>query len=159
DPDKFQRDFVSQCSSMFNIPVRPKVSVEKVHGDTVIKVRVDELAQNQKPLYFKADGLPAGAYRRIGPTDQKCTEDDLRIFYIDAKSDDQTPLPGTTLNDVDENALRRYRTLREKVNAAAEELSYSDEELLEALGCLNRFNKKELNLAGLVLFGTSKALR
>ena len=159
DPDKFQRDFVSQCSSMFNIPVRPKVSVEKVHGHTVIKVKVDELAPNQKPLYFKADGLPAGAYRRIGPTDQKCTEDDLRIFYTDAKSYDQTPMPGATWDDVDENALRRYRTLREKVNAAAEELSYSDEELLEALGCLNKLNKQELNLAGLVLFGTSKALR
>ena len=39
DPDKFQKDFVSQCSSMFNIPVRPKVSVEKIGGDTVIKVR------------------------------------------------------------------------------------------------------------------------
>jgi len=159
DPDKFQRDFVTQCSSMFNIPVRPKVSVEKVQGDTVIKVRVDELAQNQKPLYFKSDGLPAGAYRRIGPTDQRCTEDDLRIFYTDAKSYDQTPMPGTIWGDVDENALRRYRTLREKVNAAAEELSYSDEELLEALGCLNKLNKQELNLAGLVLFGTSKALR
>ena len=159
DPDKFQRDFVTQCSSMFNIPVRPKVSVEKVQGDTVIKVRVDELVQNQKPLYFKSDGLPAGAYRRIGPTDQRCTEDDLRIFYTDAKSYDQTPMPGTTWGDVDENALRRYRTLREKVNAAAEELSYSDEELLEALGCLNKLNKQELNLAGLVLFGTSKALR
>jgi ATP-dependent DNA helicase RecG len=159
DPDKFQKDFVSQCSSMFNKPVRPKVSVEKVQGDTVIKVRVDELPQNQKPLYFKADGLPAGAYRRIGPTDQKCTEDDLQIFYTDTKSYDQTPIPGTTLNDIDENALRRYRTLRGKVNAAAEELSYSDEELLEALGCLNKLNKQELNLAGLVLFGTSKALR
>lgn len=28
DPDKFQRDFVSRCSSMFNMPIRPKVSVE-----------------------------------------------------------------------------------------------------------------------------------
>lgn len=37
DPDKFQNDFVSQCSSMFNIPVRPKVTVEKVHGDTLLK--------------------------------------------------------------------------------------------------------------------------
>lgn len=159
DPDKFQRDFVTQCSSMFNIPVRPKVSVEKVDGDTLIKVKVDELPPHQKPLFFKAKGLPAGAYRRIGSTDQKCTEDDLRIFYTDGKSYDQSPMPGTSWDDVDENALKRYRTLREKVNAAAEELTYSDEELLEALGCLSRSNKKELNLAGLILFGTSKALR
>ncbi|UCS92498.1 putative DNA binding domain-containing protein [Echinicola marina] len=159
DPDSFQKDFVSQCSSMFNIPVRPKVTVERVHGDTIIKVRVDELSLNQKPFYFKADGLPQGAYRRIGPTDQRCNEDDLRVFYADYQGYDQTPVTGTSLEDIDENALKRYRTLREKVNAAAEELSYSDAELLEALGCVNKQNKSELNLSGLVLFGSSKALR
>ena len=159
DPDKFQKDFVSQCSSMFNIPVRPKVTVEKINSDTVIKIQIDELAHNQKPLYFVSEGLPSGAYRRIGPTDQRCTEDDMRIFYTDYKSYDQTALKGTTFQDVDENAVKRYRTLREKVNPAAEELSYNDHELLEALGCLNKENKTELNLAGLVLFGTSKALR
>lgn len=159
DPDKFQKDFVSQCSSMFNITVRPKVTVEKINKDTVIKIQIDELAHNQKPLYFLKDGLPSGAYRRIGPTDQHCTEDDMRIFYTDYKSYDQTPLKGTTFQDVDENAIKRYRSLREKVNPTAEELNYTDHELLEALGCMDKENKTELNLAGLVLFGTSKALR
>lgn len=159
DPDRFQRDFVSQCSSMFNIPIRPKVSVEKVNGHTVIKVQVDELPQNQKPLYFKSVGLPSGALRRIGPTDQRCTEDDMHLFYSNADSFDQTPVKYSSLDDVDENALKRYRYLRSKINPAAEELSYSDAELLEALGCLNRENKTELNLSGLLLFGTSKALR
>ncbi len=159
NPDKFQSDFVTQCSNMFNLPIRPKVSVEQVNGDTVIKIWVDELTASQKPLYFKTEGLPQGAYRRIGPTDQRCTEDDLRIFYTDHKSYDQSPINGVTLNDVDETALKRYRTLREKVNPAAEELSYADDELLEALGCVNKDNKSELNLAGLVLFGTAKALR
>ena len=159
DPDKFQRDLVSQCSSMFNMPIRPKVSVETINKHTVIKVQVDELPQNQKPLYFKSDGLPSGAYRRIASTDQRCTEDDMHIFYADATSFDQTPVKGSSMNDVDENALKRYRNLREKVNPAAEELSYTDNELLEALGCLNRENKTELNLAGLLLFGTTKALR
>lgn len=158
-PDKFQRDFVTQCSSMFNMPVRPKVSVEKVNGHTVIKVQVDELPQNQKPLFFKSDGLPSGAYRRVASTDQRCTEDDIHVFYTNTTSFDQTPIKGSSIDDVDENALKRYRNLREKVNPAAEELSYTDNELMEALGCLNRENKTELNLAGLLLFGSSKALR
>ena len=159
DPDKFQKNFVSQCSSMFNIPVRPKVSVEKINEDTILKIKVDELASNQTPIYFKREGLPSGAYRRVGPTDQRCTEDDMHIFYTDTKSYEQTPAPGCTIDDIDETALKRYRSLREKVNPSAEELSYDDEELLEALGCLNRQNKKELNLSGLILFGSSKALR
>jgi len=31
DPDKFQRDFSTQCSGMFNIPIRPEVTVEKIY--------------------------------------------------------------------------------------------------------------------------------
>lgn len=159
DPDKFQRDFISQCSSMFNIPIRPKVSVEEVSGSTIIKVSVNELPRGQKPLYFKSDGLPSGAYRRIGSTDQKCTEDDMHIFYTDYKSYDQTPIKNTSIEDIDENAIKRYRSLREKINPTAEELTYNNEELLEALGCVNKENRQELNLAGLLLFGSSKALR
>ena len=62
------------------------------------------------------------------------------------------------MNDVDENALKRYRNLREKVNPAAEELSYTDNELLEALGCLNR-KQNRTQFGRFVAFGTTKALR
>ncbi len=159
DPDKLQKDFVSQCSSMFNMPLRPKLDVEKVDGNTIIKIKVDELAQTQKPLYFKTEGLPFGAYRRVGPTDQRCTEDDMHIFYSDYKSYDQTGIEGSSIANIDENALNRYRALREKVNPTAEELTYNDQELLESLGCVSKKNKIELTLAGLLLFGSSKALR
>lgn len=159
DPDKLQKDFVSQCSSMFNVPVRPAVSVEKVNGKTVVKILVNELPQHQKPLYFKADGLPSGALRRIGPTDQHCTEDDMLVFYQTHESFDQATVQGCSLENVDENALKRYRQLRAKINPAAEELTYEDDELLEALGCVSKTDKEKLNIAGLMLFGTAKAQR
>lgn len=159
DPDKIQSDIATQCASMFNMPVRPKMSIEKINGLAVLKIWVDELPSKQKPLYFKKDKLPHGALRRIGSTDQHCTDDDMHVFYQDTGSYDQTPVKGTTLADVDENALKRYRTLREKVNPAAEELTYNDIELLEALGCVNKENPNELNIAGLLLFGSSKIQR
>ena len=124
-----------------------------------MKIRIDELPAKQKPLYFKSKRLPSGALRRIGSTDQHCTDDDMHVFYQDTGSYDQTPVKGTTVADVDENALKRYRLLREKVNPVAEELAYSDNELLEALGCVNKENPNELNLAGLLLFGNSKIQR
>lgn len=159
DPDKLQKDFVSQCASMFNMPVRPELTVEDVDGKIVVKIHVDELSAKQKPLYFKADGLPHGAMRRVGPTDQHCTEDDMHVFYQDHTSFDQTTVRGTSIGDIDEYALNRYRALREKVNPTAEELTYTDQELLEALGCISRDDKTELNLAGLLLFGSSRAQR
>jgi ATP-dependent DNA helicase RecG len=159
DTDKLQSDIATQCASMFNMPVRPQMTIEKINGMPVLKIGVDELPPKQKPLYFKKLGLPYGALRRIGSTDQHCTDDDMHVFYLDAGSYDQTPVKGTTTADVDENALKRYRILREKVNAVAEELTYNDNELLEALGCVNKENPNELNIAGLLLFGSSKAQR
>lgn len=159
DPDKVQSDIATQCASMFNMPVRPQMTVEKINGLPVLKIWVDELPAKQKPLYFTKKGLPHGAFRRIGSTDQHCTDDDMHVFYQDTGSYDQTPVKGTTLADVDENALKRYRVLREKVNLAAEELTYSDSELLAALGCVNKENPNELNIAGLLVFGSSKIQR
>lgn len=159
DPDKIQSDIATQCGGMFNMPVRPALTVEKINGMPVLKIWVDELPEKQKPLYFKSKGLPSGALRRIGSTDQHCTDDDMHVFYQDTSSYDQTPAKGTTLADVDENALKRYRVLREKVNPTAEELTYSDSELLAALGCLNKEKPNELNIAGLLLFGRSQIQR
>ena len=158
NPDKIQLEIATQCSVMFNIPIRPTISVEKLLGKNVIVVRVQELDHLQKPVFFTKTGLPTGAMRRIGSADLHCTEDDMQIFYSNSgKSYDQTPIAGTSLKDIDDVALSRYRTLREKVMPFAEELSYDDEELLAALGCLSK--NGELNLAGLLLFGKSSAQR
>jgi len=159
DPDKAQKDVATQCASMFNFPVRPSVKVDKINGDTVLKIWVPELPAKQKPLFFKADRLPKGAWRRIGATDQRCTEDDMHIFYQNYSSYDTIAVKGSSVEDIDENAIKRYKALREKVNPVAEELSYNDAELLEALGCVNKENKTELNLAGLFLFGSKKIQR
>jgi ATP-dependent DNA helicase RecG len=159
DPDKFQRDFATQCAGMFNVPIRPEVAVEKINGKNVIKIWINELPARQKPAYFRTQGLPGGALRRIGSTDQHCTDDDMHVFYQDSTSYDQTPVKGITIADVDENAIKRYRVLREKVNPSAEELTYDDAELLQALGCINREKPNELNVAGLLLFGKSVTQR
>lgn len=159
DPDTLQKDIASQAASMFNIPVRPQLSVEHINAKRVVKVRINELPEQQKPVYFKSDGLPHGALRRIGSTDQHCTEDDLHVFYQGFESYDTTPVIGVYTNEVDEHALKRYRILREKVNPVAEELTFYDNELLQAVGCVNKQNSNELNIAGLLLFGTSKLHR
>ena len=158
--DKAQLDIATQCKGVFNHPVYPEITVEKLRGKNVLKIWVDELGDTQKPLYFKKDGLPRGAYRRVGSADLRCTEDDLHVFYEDKTSSyDQTPVKGATVDDVDEVALRRYRDLRSKTNPAAEELTYDDQELLEALGCVDENDRKRLNLAGVLLFGTAKLQR
>lgn len=77
DPDKIQSDIATQCAGGFNMPVRRKMTIEKINGSTTLKIWIDELPAKQKPLYFKKQGLPSGALRRIGSTDQHCTDDDM----------------------------------------------------------------------------------
>ncbi len=161
DTDKLQSDIASQCSSIFNIAVRPDVTVENLHGKNVIIVSIAELDMRSRPLYFKNEGLPRGAYRRIGSTDQRCTEDDMPLFYSSVESYDSMIISDSTIDDVDENAISRYRTLREHVNPQAEELEYNDQDLLLALGASKKDANGVIRLTqtGLLVFGKSIAQR
>ncbi|WP_159729499.1 ATP-binding protein [Sphingobacterium sp. 18053] len=158
--DKIQLDLSSQCASMFNQSIRPTIQVESVDGKNVIVAYVPEIPDGQKPIYFKSEKLPHGAYRRIGSSDQRCTDDDLFVFFNKEDSFDSTLVGGSSLDDISEEALALYRQLRSKVNSFAEELQYNDEDLLYSLGCIRK-EKGEIQLtyAGLLLFGKRVAHR
>lgn len=162
DPDKLQSDLASQCASVFNRPVRPVCKVETINGKIVIGVFIPEAQPGDKPIYFKKNGLPRGAFRRISSTDQRCTEEDLQIFFNerDYRSFDSTILDESDLNDIDSEALADYRRSRREVNPDAEELRCDDSDLLKSLGCASIHDSKlKLNISGLVLFGKTSSLR
>ena len=161
NPDKIQTDIANQCASVFNVRIRPQIETDVVDGKTVVVVKVDEAPASQKPIYFEKRGLPYGAYRRIGSSDQKCTEDDMPVFYSSAESFDCSIVKGSSLEDIDENAVSYYRKLREKVNPNAEELTYDDTNLLLALRACekDRSGAYVLTYTGLIVFGKSMALR
>jgi ATP-dependent DNA helicase RecG len=159
--DQLQLDLASQCASMFNVPVRPEVEIESSGGLNVLKVFIPELHISQKPLYFKSEGLPRGAYRRIGSSDQRCTDDDMMLFYAQTETFDSAIVQGSAFEDVDEKALILYRQLRQNVNPYAEELQFDDQELLQSLGCLVKIpnGERKLTYAGLLVFGSRVAHR
>lgn len=160
NPDQLSQDVASQCASVFNVPVRPRVQTEIVDGARVVAIRVQEATE--KPVYFKSTGLPQGAYRRIGSTDQRCTESDLLVFFQSrgGKAFDQSLVDGARVDDFDDEAIVDYRRLREDVNPEAEELNWNDAELLEALGALTVVNTDaQPTVAGILLFGKKRAHR
>jgi ATP-dependent DNA helicase RecG len=159
-PDKLQLDLSTQCATMFNQPIRPDIKVEHIGGKNVIVVYVPEIAEGLKPTYFKNEGLPRGAYRRIGSSDQRCTDDDLIIFYNKEDSLDNSVVSESSVDDISEEATMLYRRLREKVNAYAEELQYNDLDLLHSLGCIKKVKGATfLTYAGLLLFGKKTSHR
>jgi ATP-dependent DNA helicase RecG len=160
-PDKLQADLASKCASMFNRPVRPRILAEEISGKTVLNIFVPELPDGQKPLFFQSQGLPKGAFRRIGTTDQRCTEDDLLLFYQDQNHTfDSFVAQDATLADLDEDAIQLYRNLRAKVNPDAEELRFGNEDLLLSLGAIKKEDEQlRPTYTGLVVFGSRAAQR
>ncbi len=162
DPEKVQADLASQCASMLSKSVRPEIRVEKVGDASVVVAFIPEAAPTDKPVYIASKGLPKGAFRRIGPADHACTEDDLIVLYEGHRAEtyDTTIITDGTPADIDPAAIEEYRTLRAKVNPNAEELSWSDDELLRAFGCVREEGVQcAPTVAGVLLFGTPMALR
>lgn len=162
-PDKLSANLASQCATTFNMPLRVDIRTEMLSGEPVVVVFVPEAAPQDKPIYFKATGLPKGAFRRIGSTDQRCTEDDLEMLYQSRQREsfDTGLVFGAELDDIDADAIADYRQARAEANPDAEELRWTDLELLQALNAVRRdaAGAWKPTVAGLLLFGKSLALR
>ncbi len=162
-PDKVQADLISQCSSVFNIAVRPQVETEiRPDNKVVLVVHVPEAPAHDKPVYFRSKGLPRGSFRRIGSTDQVCTDDDLQALYQgrDHRSLDESIVENCALDDLDPAAIAEYRRIRAEANPNAPELGYADNELLLSLcGADRRGDKLLPTVAGVLLFGKRAAIR
>ncbi|NLY16535.1 MAG: transcriptional regulator [Gammaproteobacteria bacterium] len=163
DPDKVSSDIASQCATKFNLPLRVDITTEWLNDKAVIVVSVPEASPQDKPIYFSATGLPRGAFRRIGSTDQRCTEDDMVAFYQSRQQEsfDAGIVSDASMEDIDDAAVEDYRKARAEVNADAEELRWTDSELLQALKAVRRNGNGQWQptVAGLLLFGKSIALR
>ncbi len=162
-PDKISSDIASQCRDSFNAPLRVDISTENIDGKNIVVVFVPEAQPQDKPLFFKSQGLPRGAYRRIGSTDQRCTEDDLAVFYQGRQQEsfDAGIVADSALDDLSQEAIADCRKSLAEANPDAEALRWTDEELFQALGCIRRNQKGEWQptVAGLILFGKPTALR
>jgi ATP-dependent DNA helicase RecG len=162
-PEKLGADIATQCRNTFNQPVRVEVNSETINGKAVLVVHVPEAQPQDKPIFFKAQGLPKGALRRISSTDQHCTDDDLEVFYQGRQQEsfDSTLVADTTLDDLQPEAIADYRQSRAQANPDAEELRWSDEDLLQSLGCIRRNPQGawQPTVAGVMLFGKPVTLR
>ena len=161
-PDKLQSDLASQCATAFNRRVRPKISVEEIQDKTVLVAFIPEASPTEKPIVLNNLGLPRGAYRRVGSTDQEGTEDDLVVLFSghQVETYDSAIIPDSDLTDIDLKALEDYRRQRQAINPDAEELSWNDDDLLRSLGCAKKDGETlKPTVAGILLFGTSMAIR
>ena len=162
DPDKLQSELVTLCRQNFNKPIRPAIDVLIHPQGPIIVAYISEAETYEKPIFIKSRGIEKGAYRRIGPTDQLCTREDLDMLYQlrSQKKFDKTVLEEASWKDFDPQAIAAYRVYRKEVNAKAKELVWNDQELMIALRAAVEIKDViKPTVAGIILFGTEMALR
>jgi len=162
DPDKVLGDLQTNCREQFNRAISIQARQEQLNDQVVIVCYVAEAVAADKPIYFKKQGLPRGAWRRGLNGDYRCTDEDLAPIYHAKTSSqyDQSILPQADMDDIDPQAVEAYRVERSRTNPDAEELRWSDHELLRALNCIAKDRGEwKPTVAGILLFGTVPALR
>lgn len=160
--DDVKTKIATVCRNNFNLPVSPSIKVETIDNKSAIIVYIPEAQSQDKPIFIKSRGVKNGSFRRITSTDHHCTDEDLLLFVQlkSRRSFDETPLPETSFEDFEPRALQEYKRLRAEINPAAEELTYSDKVLLDALGATTMHqNKCCATVAGVLLFGKATALK
>ena len=162
DPEKVSGELASRCATEFNRPIRPRITPVKFPGGVVLHVLVEEARPEDKPIIMTRYGSPRGIFRRTSEGDFKGTEEDLAVFYGErgGATYDREVVGRATLDDIDPDAIRMYRKLLEESGRSAEVLTFTDPELLEALGAVEKVGgERKPTVAGVLLFGTRLALR
>ncbi len=162
DPEQAQSEIVTLCRQCFNVPIRPYLELVSHQNNKYLLVYIPEAEPHDKPVFIRSEGMENGSFRRIGPTDQKCTKEDLDYLYQQRsrKKYDETLVEYASFDDFDPQAIETYRQMRKEVYEAAEELKYNDEDLLRSLSLwIPHRGGTYPTVAGLVLFGKPMALR
>jgi ATP-dependent DNA helicase RecG len=162
DPKKIEQEVSTLCAEAFNRTVRPRVWTETVEGAALVAAFVPEAAAPEKPVFIKSKGMQHGTFRRIGSTDQHCTEDDLRVLFQASTSipHEDTLVAGATMEDLDPEVITAYRRSLIEANPATELRDASLDELVQSLGGAKRVEGTLLpTVAGVLLFGKRLSLR
>jgi hypothetical protein len=106
DAKKLEQEISSVCASVFNRAVRPRVTVERHEGRAVVVAFIPEASPAEKPVFIANRGLQHGTFRRIGSSDQRCTEDDLRVLF---RAGDTTPGPAGSAASPERGMAERDR--------------------------------------------------
>ena len=165
--EKYKKDFWNNANN------RSTISVNLMHNDDLVIGNykgyafmlffVPRASREQRPVFRTTDPYK-GTFKRNYEGDYKCTEKEVQRMFADA--DDSCPadsriLKGYSLDDIDQEALRRYRQLFNLSNPDHPWLALEDIELLRKLGGYrkDRLTQEEgFTVAGLLMFGKTDSI-
>ena len=130
------------------------------NGRFVLKVHVNELPRNEKPLYLNGDFTKA--FIRRGSGDYLASKSQLISFLNDVRQgsyDFSINSSGLGIESIEKESLHSFRRTLQERNPFEIDASLSDEEFLLATKMLRESDGKKLLTNGAVLMlGTSEAI-
>jgi ATP-dependent DNA helicase RecG len=132
-------------------------------GVELLVFRIPSAIRTQKPVHLTRNPF-GNTYKRNYEGDYVCSSEEVRRMLADADQklhQDSRILEGFDLDDLDADALKKYRQLFANVKPSHPWLALADKEFLEKLGGYrkDRVTKKEgLTLAALLMFGKYESI-
>ncbi|HEY0613039.1 MAG TPA: ATP-binding protein [Candidatus Elarobacter sp.] len=165
DPEKVRRDFVTTVNSnrvSRNILSDDDIRVVDIEGVSIVLIAVPRASRTERPVHVGPNPL-SGTFRRMHDGDQRCDEQTVKAMMADALAEDRSAkvVANYSLDDFEDQSVRRYRSLLASVNPESDLLSKDRATFLRTIGAaaLDRDTRKvRPTLAGLVMFGEHAAI-
>lgn len=164
---KYKRDFWNNVNnrSTINCNLLTSKDVEEADykGYKFMLFHVPRASREQRPVYRTSSPF-GNTFKRDFEGDYRCSDAEVRRMFADA--DDKNPfdsriLTGYSIDDIDKEAIVRYRQLFKLSHPDHPWLALNDLDLLKKLGGyrIDRATGKEgFTVAGLLMFGKSDSI-
>ena len=166
NPAKLREDFWNTINSQkvnANILVDDDVYVLTHDNVSLLVIEIPKADFATRPVY-KGENPYKGTFKRNHEGDYHAKEYEVRAMIRDQsdKGNDSTILEGYTMDDIDQDTLKRYRTMFNNWNPDHVWCELDDKSFLEMLGAYRRDRREKvegITVAGLMMFGTGLAIR
>ena len=164
---KYQKDFWNNVNNKStiscNLLTAKDVEVVEYKGHGIILFHIPRATRELRPVYRTTNPF-GNTFKRNFEGDYRCTDAEVRRMFADA--DESHPIDGRilknyTMEDIDKDALNRYRQLFKISSPDHPWLALEDVELLRMLGGYRKdrqSGEEGFTVAGLLMFGKTHSI-
>ena len=164
---KYQKDFWNNVNNKStiscNLLTSKDVEIIEYKGYHILLFHIPRANREQRPVYRTTNPF-GNTFKRNFEGDYRCTDTEVKRMFADA--DEAHPIDGRilknyTIEDIDKNALNRYRQLFKLSSPDHPWLALEDIELLRMLGGYRKdrqSGEEGFTVAGLLMFGKTLSI-
>jgi len=157
--DNLQEKIGDLANNEMSFVIRPIYHIIEIERKTLLSVFIPECPDQFKPCYHKKLGMPNGAYIRVGNTNRRMTDNEMRNLIDNSEKFkfDVTATEKASLDDLSREKILELLMKSGERTQRQSSLEKIDFELLRNLGIADNFGDlKRPTLAGFLIFAKEK---